>query len=43
MFNKAQFFIGIAISCLLGFSAGYSKAREVCMEAIAKSVAESEL
>lgn len=41
MFSKTQFFIGIAISGFIGFVAGYSKAREICMAAMAEAMAES--
>lgn len=41
MFSKAQFFIGIVIGGSIGFAAGYSKAREIFMAAMAKAMAES--
>lgn len=42
MFNKAQFFIGIAVSAFLGFGVGYSKSREICLEALLKAMPAKE-
>lgn len=36
MFTKGQFFIGIAVSALIAFGVGYSKARETFLEAMIK-------
>ncbi len=38
MFNKAQFFIGVAIAAIIGFGVGYSKSREICLEAMIKAM-----
>lgn len=38
MFTKGQFFIGIAVTAFIAFGAGYSKAREMCLEAIIKTM-----
>lgn len=38
MFTKGQFFIGIVISAAIAFGAGYSKAREICLEALIKAM-----
>ena len=40
MFTKGEFFGAVAISLIGGIAIGYSKAREVCMEAIAKAQTE---
>lgn len=38
MFSKSQFFIGVAIAAFIGIGIGYSKAREVCLEAVIKAM-----
>lgn len=38
MFNKAQFFIGVAIAAFIGIGIGYSKSREKCLEAMIKAM-----
>ena len=40
MFTKGEFFGAVAISLIGGIAIGYSKAREVCMAAIAKAQTE---
>lgn len=40
MFTKCEFFGAVAISLIGGMAIGYSKAREVCMAAIAKAQTE---
>ena len=40
MFTKGEFFGDVAISLMGGIAIGYSKAREVCMAAIAKAQTE---
>lgn len=40
MFTKYEFFGAVAISLIGGIAIGYSKAREVCMAAIAKAQTE---
>lgn len=42
MFNKAQFFIGIAVSAAIAYGVGYSKAREMCLEALIKATKTQE-
>lgn len=41
MFTKAQFFIGAAVSAVIAYGAGYSKAREKCLEAIINVTAKT--
>lgn len=38
MFTKGQFFLGITVSALIAFGVGYSKAREICFEAMIKAM-----
>lgn len=38
MFTKGQFFIGIVVSALIAFGVGYSKSREICLEAMLKAM-----
>lgn len=38
MFTKLEFFGAIARTALIAFGAGYSKAREICMEVLAKAL-----
>ncbi len=38
MFNKAQFFMGVAVSAIIGIGIGYSKAREIFLEAMIKAM-----
>lgn len=38
MFNKAQFFMGIAVSAIIGIGIGYSKSREIFLEAMIKAM-----
>lgn len=38
MFTKGQFFIGIMVSALISFGVGYSKSREICLEAMIKAM-----
>ena len=40
MFTKGEFFFFFSISLIGGIAIGYSKAREVCMAAIAKAQTE---
>lgn len=40
MFNKLEFIGGITVALAAGIAIGYSKAREKCMEAIAKAQIE---
>lgn len=40
MFTKGEFFGAIAISLIGGIAIGYSKAREIFMEALAKAQIE---
>lgn len=37
MFNKFEMFGAIVISLIGGFAIGYSKSREICLEAIIKA------
>ncbi len=37
MFTKGEFFGAVALSLIGGIAIGYSKAREVCMAAIAEA------
>ncbi len=41
MFTKAQFFIALAVSAFIGFGVGYSKSRELCLQAIITATGES--
>lgn len=38
MFTKGQFLLGITVSALIAFGAGYSKAREIFLEAMIKAM-----
>ena len=42
MFNKKEMIIGIGLALFAGFAAGYSKSREICMEAIANGLAKNQ-
>lgn len=34
MYNKKEMFLAVALSLAAGFAVGYSKARELCLQAI---------
>lgn len=38
MFSKGEFFGAIVVAALIGIGVGYSKAREICMEALIKAL-----